>query len=451
MTKLTHALLGLTTSVTLFVSSTSAHAQLRVRNARELRSSYGLEAFTTRPEELSKLKVAILDNSFEGFLQNKDSLPQSAEFIRGPLRTPPSSGSTSSAGHGLLMAQVLWALSGSRPEGPKLYLIEAGGITNLRAAIDRTMELKVDIVLYASTWETGGNFDGQGFINAAVTRAAQSGILWINAAGNDHNMTFTGRVSSDPATGALRLPGPGGMLSFSNKLTNNPVKLTLSWSDYKNSEDSQTLKDLDWELSDWTGTRVPLKNFKQGSKSTCEDSPSYARGARDASLHPREQDEVTLQEGVYQLRVYDCSGNFVPTDRIRVVIQSPKGDSVEFIEANGAYEINLPADNPNVVTVGDLSPVSSIGPTLDGRAKPDFRLQDTRVEMSDGVSIPMGSSVASAIFAGVVVQLKSQEPRLSKTTLDKFRAKLASEQRAEKSVGPIWRTPGASELPTLFW
>ena len=196
---------------------------------------------------------------------------------------------------------------------------------------------------------------------------------------------------------------------------------------------------------------MPLKNLKQGSKSTCEDSPRYSRGAREASLHPREQDEVTLQEGVYQLRVYDCSGNFVPSDRVRVVIQSPKGDSVEFHEANGAYEINPPADNANVVTVGDLSPVSSVGPTLDGRAKPDFRLQETRVEMSDGVSIPMGSSVASAIFAGVVVQLKSQEPRLSKTTLDKFRAKLASEQRAEKSVGPVWRTPGTSEFPTLFW
>ncbi len=451
MTKLTHALLGLTAAATLFVSTSSAHAELRVRNARELRSVYGLDAFTARPEALARLKVAVLDNSFEGFLQNQNSLPQSAEFIRGPLRTPPSAGSTSSAGHGLLMAQVLWALSGNHPEGPKLYLMEASGITNLRAAIDRAMELKVDIVLYASTWETGGNFDGQGFINAAVTRAAQSGILWINAAGNDHNMTYTGRISSDPATGALRLPGPGGMLSFSNQLTNNPVKLTLSWSDYKNSEDSQTLKDLDWELSDWTGARVPLKNLKQGSKSTCEDSPRYSRGAREASLHPREQDEVTLQEGVYQLRVYDCSGNFVPSDRVRVVIQSPKGDSVEFHEANGAYEINPPADNANVVTVGDLSPVSSVGPTLDGRAKPDFRLQETRVEMSDGVSIPMGSSVASAIFAGVVVQLKSQEPRLSKTTLDKFRAKLASEQRAEKSVGPVWRTPGTSEFPTLFW
>jgi len=450
MMKQARALMGLTAAITLAFSSTSAHAELRVRNARELRRSYGLTEMTSRPDNLKNLKIAVLDNSFDGYMQNRDSLPESAELIRGP-RPSPGPGSTSSAGHGLLMAQVVWALSGSNAMGPKFYLIEAGGITNLRAAIEQAIDLDVDMVLYASSWETGGNYDGQGFINAAVNRAANAGILWINAAGNDHNMTFTGRISSDPRTGALRLPGPSGMLSFTNKLSNNPVKLTLSWSDYKNTEESQTEKDLDWELSDWTGKRIAMKNLRQGSKSTCDESPSYARGNREDSLHPREQDEVTLQEGVFHLRVLDCSGNFVASDRLRVIIQTPKGDSVEFHEANGAYEINPPADNPNVISIGDLSPVSSIGPTVDGRTKPDFRLENTRVEMSDGMTIPMGSSVASAVFAGIIVQLKSENPRLNKASLDRYRTKLQREARADKTVGPIWRTPESSEVATLSW
>ncbi|MEO5667366.1 MAG: S8 family serine peptidase [Bdellovibrionota bacterium] len=446
MMKLKSSLWTLTVSATFIFSSTYAHAELRVRNARELRNSYGLSEASPRIDELKGLKVAILDNSFEGFLQNRDSLPESAEFIRGPLKVPPVGGSTQSAGHGLLMAQVVWAMTGSHPEGPKFYLVDANGLSNLRAAIDTVINLKVDIVLYASTWETGGNYDGQGFINAAVTRAARAGILWVNAAGNDHGMTYTGRISTDPKTGALRLPGDGGMLSFTNKLTNNPVKLTLSWTDYKNEENEQTQKDLDWELQDWTGKRVALKNLSQGSKSTCGETPSYARGARENSLHPREQDEVQLQEGVYHLRVLDCSGNFVQSDRIRLVVQSPKGDSIEMHEANGAYEINPPADNDNVITIGDLSPVSSRGPTLDGRMKPDFRMRDSRVEMSDGLSIPMGSSVASAIFAGIATQLMSQEPRLSKDTLIRYQKRLLSSQSPANGVGPEWRTPDASEL-----
>jgi hypothetical protein len=439
---------GLATSITLLVSSTSAQAELRVRNAKELRNAYGLNDFAARPQALEKLKVAVLDNSFDGFLQNRDSLPANAEVIKGPRLTPPPAASTQSTGHGLMMAQIVWAMSGSNAEGPKFYLIESNGLTNLRAAIDKAIELDVDVVLYASSWETGGNYDGAGFINAAVTRATEAGLLWINAAGNDHGMTYTGRVSSDPRNGALRLPGPSGMLSFTNRLTNNPVKLTLSWNDYKDEENSQTEKDLDWELQDWSGVKVPLKNYKQGSASTCGDQPTYARGTRDASLHPREQDEVTLQEGVFHLRILDCSGNFVPADRLRVIIQTPKGGSVTFHEANGTHEINPPADNPNVITIGDLSPVSSVGPTLDGRNKPDFRLEETRVVMSDGVTVPMGSSVASAIFAGIVVQLKSHEPKLTKDALMRYQRKLGA---AARGVGPVWRTPSRAELPTLLW
>jgi len=451
MTKLSRLNAAIASLAVLVLWNPSTHAELRVRNARELAKTYGLSNYSSRPDSLAALKVAVLDNSFEGFLQNRDSLPESAEYLRGPLRSAPSTGNTQSSGHGLMMAQVIWALAGREAQGPKFYLIEANGITNLRAAIDQVVELDVDIVLYASTWETGGNFDGQGFINAEVSRATEAGALWINAAGNDHGMTFTGRVSSDPSTGALRLPGSGGMLGLTNKLTNNPVKLTLSWTDYKNEEDSQTLKDLDWELQDWTGRRVALKNLRQGPESTCSDAPLYARGERENSLHPREQDEVILQEGVYHLRVLDCSGNFVPSDRVRLVVQSPKGGSLELHEANGAYEINPPADHPNVITIGDLSPVSSLGPTLDGRSKPDFRLRDTRVEMSDGVTIPMGSSVASAIYTGILVRMMSYEPRLSKESLDRYRQKLAREQRSASGVGPEWRTPSVSELATLLW
>lgn len=443
-------LLGLSIATTLLVSSISAEAQLRVRNASELRQAYGLTEFRAQPAAMGGLKIAVLDNSFEGFIQNSDSLPASAELIRGPLRTAPG-GSTSASGHGLMMAQIVWAMSGSLPEGPKFYLIEASGITNLRAAIEKSIELDVDVVLYASTWETGGNYDGRGFINAEVTRAAKAGILWINAAGNDHNLSYTGQIKVDAATGALRLPGAGNVLSFSNKLTNNPVKLTLSWTDYKETEEVQTTKDLDWELSDWTGRTVKLKNLRQGEQSTCGDSASYARGSRENSLHPREQDEVTLQEGVYQLRVYDCSGNFVPSDRVRLVLQSPKGDSLKLHEANGSHEINPPADNANVITVGDLSPVSSIGPTFDGRVKPDFRMPVSRVEMSDGLTVPMGSSVASAIFAGITLQLKSNELRFSRETLLRIQKKLSQEQNRSTEFGPTWRTPSPYELPALFW
>jgi len=402
---------------------------------------------------MKNLKIAILDNDFEGFAQNADSLPESTEYIPGPL---PGARNAETPGHGLLMAQVVWGLSKSdarNPQAPKFYLIQSNGITNLRAAISKAIDLKVDMVLYAATWETGGNFDGTGFINAEVNRATAAGIAWINAAGNDHGQVFSGKIKIDSSTGLVRTPGPNNTFTFSVKYTNTPVKMTLSWNDFKDSEEVQTQKDLDWELSDWKGNRVALKNFSQGTTSKCGESAAYARGERENSLHPREQDTLSLDEGLYHLKVIDCSGRFNSSDKMRLTLQTSRGDALTFHQAQNQMEVMPPADNPNVITIGDQSPISSMGPTLDGRLKPDFILPISSVEMSDGRQVPGGSSVASAIYAGIYAVLKGENSKLTvEMILGPFQNRLLNEEGGhDGKTGPQWRTPSPNEYRSLFW
>jgi hypothetical protein len=60
------AFLALSLASFAVFSSPPAEAQLRVRNAVELRKSYGLTSYPKRVDRLSRLKIAVLDNSFEG-------------------------------------------------------------------------------------------------------------------------------------------------------------------------------------------------------------------------------------------------------------------------------------------------------------------------------------------------------------------------------------------------
>ena len=155
------------------------------------------------------------------------------------------------------MAQIVWAMTGAHPDGPKFYLLNANGPTMLRRAVRFAIEQQVDVILFSGSFEGGGDGDGRGPINRIVAEALAADILWINAAGN-----YGGRVYSGPIRilddGLLRL-GYGSdiaALRFRNRVDENTVTITLTWNDYREQEDAGTEKDLDLIVEDWTGRQV---------------------------------------------------------------------------------------------------------------------------------------------------------------------------------------------------
>ena len=64
-----------------------------------------------------------------------------------------------------------------------------------------------------------------------------------------------------------------------------------------------------------------------------------------------------------------------------MILKSDKGhDSITFLDAEKTGEIMIPADHKLAFTVGDTSPISSRGPTVDGRFKPNYFIRDSKVE-----------------------------------------------------------------------
>jgi hypothetical protein len=393
----------------------------------ELRKNLGLSPAFDGVRDLSRVKIAILDYGFEGIDGKRPYLPDDAvvvehydpEFVRRFNLGDPDFRKGFEAGnvHGRLMAQIVWGVTGSRPEGPKFLLLNANGPTMFRRAVRYAIDVKADIILFSGVFEGAGNYDGRGPIGSIVDDAIHAGILWINASGNFGGSVYNGPVNVR-SDGYLQLGRDGLALEFRNLLDENTVTITLTWNDYKATEDAGTSKDLDLYVEDAKGNVIGKSELRQIA------AASEAGAGR--TLNPRERvilPALGASEKPYRIRIKRNSGTFTESDRIRVLVQgsrlAPAPDpktkqpvpALQFTDSSHSGEVFPPADHPRVITVGDGSPESSIGPTLDYRLKPDVVIPDSDVAFTNGEGTN-GSSNSAAFLAAVAVTLKAAEPSL---------------------------------------
>jgi subtilisin family serine protease len=100
------------------------------------------------------------------------------------------------------------------------------------------------------------------------------------------------------------------------------------------------------------------------------------------------------------------------------------------------YYVNTPADADSAITVGGISPDSSLasfssrGPTADGRIKPDVVVQGEQVLAAwddEGFAQVGGTSFASPQVTGIVAQMLQLDPDLSPMTMRRFLRETASQ------------------------
>ncbi len=428
------------------------------------------------PAQVDAIRVAVLDYGFEGVTAGEGRyLPASAEvvenfdvdFIRRNNLGDPDYRKSFEPGnrHGRDMAQIIWGLAGGRPSGPKFYLLNANGPTMLRRAVRFAIDRQVDLILFSGSFDGGGNGDGRGPINRIVDEAVGRGIMWINASGNYGGDVFDApiRLMSDGYL-RLRTGTDGAAIRFINRVDENVVTVTLTWTDYRDQEDAGTDKDLDLVVEDPTGRRI-------GSGTRTQVGPRVASSPDDeaSSRNPRERVVLTNLAAfpvvttdpnyAYRIRVRAKGGQFLPSDRVRILVSAsresyvPPGggfaqEALTLVDASNRAELYPPADHTAVFTVGDVGPASSVGPTLDGRVKPDAVLLDSRVDFSDGM-ISGGSSNAAAELAGVAVVLKAAQPWMTPRhlfALARQSPRISSQADRAKLNLHVWQTPTAAKL-----
>lgn len=421
-------------------------ASWKVDALKDLRARYGLTAFDNIdgfPERLQRVKVAIIDNGFGDQSALVEDLPNTLfktvlqypeEFLKRHPRLQGDQIELEDTKHGREMATIAWGITGgSRSDAPQFYLLNGRGLTSLDRAVQYAIDEKVDIILYSQNWEYGGNFDGRGFINAMVTRATEKGILWVNAAGNYGARVFNAPVKYEAGK---REAGPDTWLDLNGKkelrvlsrLDDNPVRIVLSWN--RNGEDRKagTDADLDLFLYDEYGSLVASseKAQKLGTPDLNVDEDNGETLARELITKSLSRNRV----GHYTLRVKAKAGRFNGTDKLRIAVipkrppiyEGKEGrmvDPVEFVDATQDHEIMIPADHPDVLSIGDLTRLSSRGPTTDGRQKPDLYMATSQVEFTSGVTTG-GTSNAAAMFAGVAAMLKAFRPEITRDEILTF-------------------------------
>jgi hypothetical protein len=435
-------------------------------NMDEIRRGLGLLPDYAEPPRLKEVKVAVLDSGFAGVGGGRPYLPQNAilvehydrDFIRRFGLGDPDFARPFVPGenHGRLMAQLVWATTGSQPDGPQFLLLNANGPTLFRRAVRYAIEAKVDIIVFSGTFDGAGNYDGRGPLAATVDAAAAAGIIWVNAAGNMGGRVYNGPVNITP-DGFLRFPNNPHptALRFTNRFDENPITITLTWNDYRETEDAGTDKDLDLIVEDATGRVVGESKLTQ--------VPAGRVAGEGETKNPREKLTLTDLPGVvpgeeYRIRVFARGNTFGPRDRIRVLLSAAKDAPfpdprtgrmiapVEFVDASSVGEVYPPADHPGVLTVGDISRSSAVGPTADGRIKPDVVLGQAVARFSNGEEY-VGSSNAAAYFAGVVAVLRSQERGLTTTQIREWVRRLDNGPRSPVAAIPPPPLPAAPSVP----
>ena len=428
-----------------------------LRNAAKDRAELGLDKFDD--VRLEDIKVAVIDNGFKGYVKNNGVLPDEPrttyekKYSKELISSDPNLGDVDyhpdeeDTTHGFRMAHIVKEMTRGRC---KLILLPGKGPYNFRRAVRTAIQKQVDIILYSQNWESQGNFDGTGYLDAYVDEATRSGIIWINAAGNyGERKVYNGPVD---ILSPLNNQEKGGYLQFHLKdekgtefvqnflrlksnTNRNPAKIILSWNRWEQTEKG-TDTDLDLLVKGENGKLIPLQ----------ESNPAIGRSVQvvkqtDALNFDQNESNQPMEfintrydknsaEGSYKIYVRAKGNNFANRDRIRItlvpgssatVTDDKRGevDSIELLDWTRGESTMVPAGNRNVIAVSVPASYASVGPTADGRNKPDVVLNKSFADFQDAgePGVPDGTSIAAAYFAGIVAVLKAHWPDLTHAAL----------------------------------
>jgi subtilisin family serine protease len=328
-------------------------------------------------------------------------------------------GMESGSSHGTAVAEQIADVA----PGAQLYLILIADDLDFENALAYVGAHGIKIANLSVNWFAASYYDDTGPISGLLNQSAdQDGVFWAVAAGNWALRHWRGPWLDEDGDAWLSFaPNEERLALVSERAW---ACVTLNWNQY----DPQTppATDLDLFVYSASGVQVMSSEMRQTTGALPIEEACF---------------EDIVADRPHTVGVHRFAG---PTAGLDLTITSPDltidparrvlaSSMVDPAVAHGAFTVGaIPQLEWNSLPAPPLESFSSLGPTNDGRVKPDIVAPDGTATFSFG-SVALGTSFASPVVAGAAALFAQQAPAPG-LDADQIRAALAN---AARDVGPI--------------
>lgn len=352
------------------------------------------------------VKVGVLDPEVSKAAQFLGSaLPASTQVFMGSCVNRAGASVDAEGLHGVAAAEIVHEMA------PDAQIYLACSLGDEAAAINWLMAQGVKIISYSAGGMYGPR-NGTGSSQSRIDKLTKSGLLWVNAAGNDGKVFHRGTLTGGQ-NGYWHAFAPGRTaMGFKTQIETN-IRVSLIWSEWNSAI-----------ISDYN---LYIFDSKMNEIARSEDKNTFLR-------QPSEQISIQLRpNSTYYVGVRGAS----PTKPAPFVLNVHGASSIDYLVPAGS--LAPPADAVGALAVGavvwntdKLATYSSRGPTEDGRIKPDLSAPTQVTNGVYGESFA-GTSSACPHVAGAAAVLWGRFPSASR---DEIVSLLTSRARDLGAKGP---------------